>query len=576
MTVVYAPANDMLHAFRAGPNVSPSTACDDVVNATHECGGQELWGFVPFDQLEGLRLRLVNEPQGRDNHVYMLARGVRFSDVFVAVPAASSPPINVTAGGVSLSVNGVWRRILYIPRGIGGKYMTALDVTGPGAYTTDALQTLGPIPLWSRGNPDTVDGTSASANAGSTADRLAYSAMGETWSLPTVAFRDKSANPNTVYDTTRRPDGVDYVLYVGSGYGATGEGTTFYTLDALSGDVIEDVDVELAAAANGLTRTGLSYPNALVANAVGFNPAVFSLLQTVHPAASAPTRIYIGDTHGRLWKVLTARPDVAIPVADLGEDQPIGTAVSLLGMPPSPDVPVPYIFLSSGNDKRADGPFKNFGFRDDGTDTQVTIGGGVVLNQVTTFPPAVSLHTRPYDPGNPGGTCGYTEEAVFRGTIQPATAFECSNIANGQCSDPVGRVFFGGTRLNLPNTNFAPPTPLACGQGDYPCRSSFDSIIYALGAKTGLAAYDLNSSGDDAYRIFRDNRISAIAMLADPDPGRGGSSFNPDEGEMKGNPKPPPPPGVPPTGTTATANVIMRREPGQPPPSVHYGSTVCQ
>ena len=24
MTVVYAPANDMLHAFRAGPNVSPS------------------------------------------------------------------------------------------------------------------------------------------------------------------------------------------------------------------------------------------------------------------------------------------------------------------------------------------------------------------------------------------------------------------------------------------------------------------------------------------------------------------------------------------------------------------------
>ena len=97
-----------------------------------------------------------------------------------------------------------------------------------------------------------------------------------------------------------------------------------------------------------------------------------------------------------------------------------------------------------------------------------------------------------------------------------------------------------------------------------------------LGAKSGVAAYDLNSGTEDAYRIFRDNRIAAIAMLADPDPGRGGSSFNPDESQMKAPPKPPPPPGVPPTSTSATANVMMLRLPGQPPPSVHYGSTVCQ
>ena len=59
--------------------------------------------------------------------------------------------------------------------------------------------------------------------------------MGETWSIPTVAYVDKT---NPIYSTTRRPTGVDYVLFVGSGYGAPGEGTTFYTLDALSGDVI--------------------------------------------------------------------------------------------------------------------------------------------------------------------------------------------------------------------------------------------------------------------------------------------------------------------------------------------------
>ena len=121
-------------------------------------------------------------------------------------------------------------------------------------------------------------------------------------------------------------------------------------------------------------------------------------------------------------------------------------------------------------------------------------------------------------------------------------------ITGGKCVGTVlWRVFFAGTRLSLPNTVFAPPTPLACGSGQYPCRSQFDSIIYALGAVSGQAAYDLNAAGDDAYRIFRDSRIAAITMQADPNPARGGSSFTPDEGLMKGMPKPPPPPGVPPT-----------------------------
>jgi hypothetical protein len=140
----------------------------------------------------------------------------------------------------------------------------------------------------------------------------------------------------------------------------------------------------------------------------------------------------------------------------------------------------------------------------------------------------------------------------------------------------LGRVFFAGTRLSDPNTAYAPPTPLACGTGSYPCRSQFDSIIYALGAKTGLAAYDLGAGGgDEAYRIFRDSRLVAIGMQSDPDPGRGGASFTADEGLVKSVPKPPPPPGVPPA-QQVTANVMMAREPGQPPPSVHYGSTVCQ
>jgi hypothetical protein len=100
--------------------------------------------------------------------------------------------------------------------------------------------------------------------------------------------------------------------------------------------------------------------------------------------------------------------------------------------------------------------------------------------------------------------------------------------------------------------------------------------VYLLNADTGLASYDLNGSGDDAYRIFRDSRIAAISVQADPNPNNPGSKFVVDEGLIKGQPSPPPPPGLPPTMTTNSKNVVMARLPGQPAPMVRYGSTVCQ
>jgi hypothetical protein len=510
---------------------------------------------------------------------------------------------NVGIGGVTEpSMQGVWRRVLYIGRGIGGKHVTALDVTAPAPYTAAALSTVGPIPLWSRGNPDSRDGLASGLDNGSSADRTAYARMGETWSLPTVAYvnNDKS---NPIYQTTRRPDGIDFAIFMGSGYSTTpGEGTTHYTLDALSGDVIAAVDVEAVAASNGLTRTVCStdptgkpvetatcavMPNALVANSVSFNRSAFAgaaakvFNVNPHPWSNVSTRVYVGDLHGRVWKFLTASPDVAIPFADLGADQPIATAVALLAEGTDPATNVPFVLVSTGADNRASGPsyFRSFSLRDNGTDTSTVTTGTVTDDGVTTFTPAEKLFARTFDQGDPEANCGYPTEAVFRGTIQPAGAVECSVplAGNGKCpGDILERVFFGGTRLSLPNTQFAPPTPLSCGTGEYPCRSQFDSVLYALGAITGQAAYALNSTGDNAYRIFRDSRIVAISMQADPDPGRGGSSFIADEGLVKGTPKAPPPPGVPPSATSATANVIIRREPGQPSPAVRYGSTVCQ
>jgi hypothetical protein len=577
MTVVYAGSNDMLHAFRAGPNIASASCTYTGVTpnnvppaAPTECGGEELWGFVPFDSLGVLSGRYVDQPPKRSPHDYMIAASVRFNDVFVP----SATPITVTIGGVSTSLNGVWRKVIYFGRGISGKYFSALDVTAPGTFLQQALVTNGPIPLWNRGNPDTTDGTSGGPQVNGASDFTAYTGMGQTWSTPAVVFVDKTANT-----TTRKPTGVDFVMYVGSGYGASGEGTTFYALDALTGDVIKSVDVETAAATNGLTRSpqpvdqnNNPYANAIVADPIGFNPIRFKPLTSPHPSAAKTTRIYVADIYGRLWKFLTAvsGPWVAIPVADLGVTQAVGTPGSLLGLNPPPGQapgPNPHIYVTSGNERRASGPFAIFGFRDDGDDMTTTTTGTVVFPapalppgpSVTTFTPAVTLFTRTFDPGPVLNAGAPTPFPVFRGTVQPATSFT---------SDAPVRtvVFFAGTRFNPPGSAFAPVPP------PYPCRSSFDSILYALGSRSGQAAYDLNSAGDNAYAIFRDSRIVGIATQSDPSQGTG-SSLNKDEGLIPTGvpPAAPPPPGKPPS---SGANVSPAMKNGVP--SMTFGSTVCQ
>jgi len=577
MTVVYAGTNEMLHAFRAGPNLLSASCTYTGVTPNNvppasptECGGDELWGFVPFDSLGVLSSRYINQPPKRLPHDYMIAASIRFNDIFVP----SSTPFNVTIGGVTTSLNGVWRKVIYFGRGVSGKYFTALDVTAPGTSSREALKTNGPIPLWNRGNPDTTNGIPSGPQVNGPSDFSAYATMGQTWSTPIVVFVDKTANT-----TTRKPGGVDFVMYVGSGYGAAGEGTTFYALDALNGDVIKSADVEAAAASFGLTRSpqpvdqaGNPYSNAIAADPAGFNPLRFKPLTSPHPSAAKTTRVYVGDVYGRLWKFLTAVPGplVAIPAADLGVTQPVGTAASLIGLNPPPGQPPgpnPHIYLGSGNENRASGPFAIFGFRDDGDDTTTATAGTAAFPgpasppgpSVTTFLPVVTLFTRTFDAGPVVNASAPTPFPVFRGTVQPTTAFTSDT--------PVRSVaFFAGTRFNPPLSAFAPVPP------PYPCRSSFDSILYSLGARYGQAAYDLNSAGDDAYSIYRDSRVVALTTQADPNQGTG-SSLNKDEGLMPAGtpPAPPPQPGKP---AGVGSNVSPATKGGVP--FMRLGSTVCQ
>src|SRR4029453_8604497 len=112
---------------------------------------------------------------------------------------------------------------------------------------------------------------------------------------------------------------------------------------------------------------------------------------------------------------------------------------------------------------------KPLGVRDDAPDAPPPVPPTLTQNGFAVFPPMQSLFVIPFQP-------------QFRGTVQPATAYS-ETASTGTAT--VGRVFFGGTRFNPPGSAFAPPVP------PFPCRSSFDSILYARGAQSGLRAHHL-------------------------------------------------------------------------------------
>ena len=245
------------------------------------------------------------------------------------------------------------------------------------------------------------------------------------------------------------------------------------------------------------------------------------------------SRVYIGDLHGRLWKFITNALSTPILFADLGAGQPIAVPVALPKLPVT-TAGVPYVFAESGAESRAygadswlapaSGQFRYFGLRDDAPDDDAT-------------PPSVA-DSCPAPPAPvvppPNGACLWTGEFTtataamggdFRGTAQPATVYQ---------TDLVGRVFFVGTRFVPP----PPQSPLSTPVPPFPCQSRFDSIVFALGAETGLAAYDLNASGDDAYVVFDNSRIVGVTMDVDPVAGYSVPRF--DEGLNRGGAQPAP------------------------------------
>ncbi|HEY8148769.1 MAG TPA: hypothetical protein VIK51_07665, partial [Vicinamibacteria bacterium] len=481
MSVVYHASNDMLHAFRAGPSCPPATDTSPTCGSTGDTGGEELWGYVPYDQLGKLADRL--QGQGRNPHVYMLASSVRFTDVFV--PAGTPFTIAGTGSGTAArTFTGRWRTMMLVGRGIAGKYYTALDITAPGAFNLTALETQPPIPMWSRGNPDTLDGdpagtansTTAGADNGAT-DLTSYATMGESWSVPAIASMPQTPN-----------FGKEFGVFGGSGYSPgklSTEGKTFYVTDALTGDILHAKTVPDAA---DCATPGTCVPNALVANAAAYVAVQLAPGFVGNPSASTASMVYIGDLHGRMWKYITSSPSVGMVLlkdagAAVGRNQAIGTAAGLLNVSNKP-----HVYFETGNDLRVNAPpnFTMFGVRDDLADTSPfcdnTSDANIVCAGNYPFPELFRL-------GFDATTVSGQDFSGYRGTTQPATAFNASQL---------GRTFFVGTKL----------TDVAAS-----CKGRFDSVIFAVGAVSGNAVFDLDGTGGitDSDRAARvSGKVNAL------------------------------------------------------------------
>jgi hypothetical protein len=518
MTVVYHTTNEMLHAFRAGP-------CPACVPA--ETGGEELWGFVPFDLLGKLRDRM--KPQNRANHTYMLASPVRFADVFVRGSFSRS------IAGVTVSGDGVWRKVAIFGRGAGGKSLTAIDLTVPGPFTGSALKTYPPVVVWNRGNPDTSDGNCKSGTAGCTAaantynntvsgaaavsDYNAYRKMGETWSVPAMVFVQASSNT-----TPRRQ--VEFAAYAGSGFSdVTTEGKTFYALDALSGDVIASHDI-----ANRASPPAGIPNHALVASPAAYQPDLLTaafLGTPLNPAMLRGELVFFPDIHSRVWRFVTATPTVApalfVDLSVTDGEQPVANAMGLAAANSDGSGIQPHLYLEAGNDSRipaASPPFRMFAFRD--------VGGA-----------AGSLFTKDFPSG-------------FRGTVQPTVSFNQPDPSLN-ANDRRLRVFFAGTRFNPAISS---------------CSSTFDSILFALTGVSGGAAYDLVAGGGAEESLtLTGQRISALQIT--------GEQLVVDMG--LGAQNPPPPPAPPRTITTAGGQKVVRNDTRNVPEAVPFrmGTTVC-
>jgi hypothetical protein len=238
-----------------------------------------------------------------------------------------------------------------------------------------------------------------------------------------------------------------------------------------------------------------------------------------------------------MWKFMTGAPGSLVqlqpttpqtfppfntPYTD-SPDQPIGSAAALLNIDS-----IPHVYWETGHDRRIIPPadFRFVAMADVGSDVDPTVTQTDPLARKFVLPLNNSL-------------------AGFRGTAQPSTAFNATGV---------GRVFFIGTRFN--------DQDVAGGS----CKSNFDSVLFAVGAVTGSAVYDLDSSGSvtasDRSIMLSGTKVNAL---------RGSmGQIVLDKGDIGTSaPAPPPPPAPASTANEGSSGEVIVNK-------IKSGSAVCR
>ena len=361
----------------------------------------------------------------------MLARGIRFADVFV--PGAMT---NVGIGGVTVpSMQGVWRRVIYFGRGIGGKYVTALDVTAPGPVHGRPRLDGRPDPAVEPGQPRHPErprhrGRDNGSGRRPRPPTRGWARPGRCRPWPTSTGQEEPDLQDHAAPATASTSRSSWARATATPPAARARPTTRSTRSPATssrrstsrrgGEQRPDADTCAPTSPASPSRRDCSVmPNALVANSVGFNRSAF---EASRQRCSTSTPTPGPRQHARLHRrparaaveVPDRGPDVAIPAADLGR----GPAGRHGRRPPRrrrADAGDHRARSSSSPRERtsaASGPFRSFSLRRRRHGhLHRTTGTGHRRRGHRPSRPVVKLFARTFDQGDPEANCGYPTEA---------------------------------------------------------------------------------------------------------------------------------------------------------------------
>jgi hypothetical protein len=324
-------------------------ANDGMIHGIDARLGIETWAFIPFNLLPKLHTLRSGQPVGDFRY---------FAD--------SSPKIS------DVKVDGKWRTYLVVGQGAGGTFYQTFDVTleymektvlrtdDDAADVLKYFQTASSVPLvwafprYSMFDPSLGCNASTTSCIGASAHMVygelsedaldVEKTVGETWSDPAVGQIVSTDGP--------------YAVLTGSGFykktlqdhyrDEMRAGTTFYILDAFTGEALASRDV-------GDDSKGESVDNCDAAN----DCTMLKNALQADPVATGPsdsrfiTKAYIGDLDGRLWRFdMTLGdgdvPEINTPVKlyDAGNKHPLFTSMATVNVGTTQQ----YLFQGTGSE----------------------------------------------------------------------------------------------------------------------------------------------------------------------------------------------------------------------------------